>query len=89
MPEATRKLKKFRSFDGVVVSNRMVKTLVVRVDRVMVHPKYGKRYRSSEKYHVHTETGTYPVGTKVTFVECRPYSKTVRWRIMNSAEKKV
>jgi small subunit ribosomal protein S17 len=88
MSETARKLKKFRSFDGVVVSNRMAKTLVVRVDRVMVHPKYGKRYRSSTKYHVHAETGAFPVGTKVTFVECRPYSKTVRWRTLNSVDKK-
>ena len=70
-----------RTFTGTVVSTKMTKTIVVRVDCTLVHPKYGKRYRVSRKYPVHTETGTFQVGQKVNFVECRPISRTVRWRI--------
>jgi len=68
-----------RVFSGTVVSDKMKKTLVVRVDRVVVHPKYGKRYAQSQKFHVHDEGETFHVGDTVTFVECRPYSKTKRW----------
>ncbi len=59
----------------------MAKTIVVRVDRVLVHPKYGKRYRVSRKYPVHAPTGTFQVGQIVTFVECKPISKTIHWRV--------
>lgn len=71
-----------RTFSGVVVSTKMAKTVVVRVDRVIVHPKYGKRYRVSKKYAVHAPTGTFAVGQKVQFVECRPISRSKRWRIL-------
>jgi small subunit ribosomal protein S17 len=71
-----------RTFQGEVVSTKMGKTLVVRVDRTVVHPKYGKRYVQSRKYHVHDENGGYGVGDKVAFQECRPYSKTKRWRVL-------
>jgi len=73
-----------RAFNGVVLTNKMVKTLVVQVDRTVVHPKYGKRYVRSEKYHVHAENpSAFSVGDKVKFYECRPMSKTKRWRIAN------
>ncbi len=75
-----------RKFTGVVESVKMDKTIVVRVDRTVVHPKYGKRYVQSKKYHVHNESGTYQVGDKVTFQECRPYSKTKRWRVLKGKE---
>lgn len=71
-----------REFTGTVVSTKMAKTVVVRVDRVVVHPKYGKRYRVSRKYAVHAPDGTYAVGQKVRFVECRPISRSKRWRIL-------
>lgn len=75
-----------REFSGVVVSAKMTKTVVVRVDRVLVHPRYGKRYRSSEKYHVDAPTGTFTVGQKVRFAECRPISRHKRWRIIPDAK---
>ncbi len=74
-----------RTFTGVIVSTKMDKTLVVKVDRTMVHPKYGKRYMQSKKYHVHAPTGEYKMGDIVKFQECRPYSKTKNWRIIKSA----
>ncbi len=73
-----------RTLKGTVTSDKMAKTIVVRVDRTMVHPKYGKRYVRSQKYHVHDETNAHHVGEVVSFQECRPYSKTKRWRVVNS-----
>ena len=72
-----------RTLTGEVVSTKMDKTLVVRVDRTVVHPKYGKRYVQSKKYHVHDEQNTHKVGEVVVFQASRPYSKTKRWRVLN------
>lgn len=71
-----------RTLKGEVVSTSMDKTLVVRVDRTVVHPKYGKRYIESKKYHVHDEQKMYNVGDVVEFQASRPYSKTKRWRVL-------
>tara|TARA_Y100000031_G_C7949726_1_gene260956 strand:+ start:179 stop:433 length:255 start_codon:yes stop_codon:yes gene_type:complete len=71
-----------RKFTGEVVSAKMNKTIVVRIERTMVHPKYGKRYIRSKKYSVHDEKSNAKAGDKVTFQECRPYSKTKRWRLV-------
>ncbi|PJA45276.1 30S ribosomal protein S17 [Candidatus Uhrbacteria bacterium CG_4_9_14_3_um_filter_50_9] len=73
-----------RTFTGKVVSTKMDKTIVVSVNRTLVHPKYGKRYVQSKKYHVHDEKETAQVGDVVNFQECRPYSKTKRWRVVNT-----
>jgi len=72
-----------KEFTGIVVSDKMKKTLVVRVDRIVVHPKYGKRYTQSKKFHVHDGNNTFKTGDKVTFVSSRPYYKTKRWRVIN------
>jgi small subunit ribosomal protein S17 len=77
-----QKSKHKRQFKGVIVSNGMNKTIVVRIDSVKTHPKYGKQYARSKKYHVHDEKGTHAVGETVSFVECRPLSKTKRWRVI-------
>lgn len=71
-----------RKLTGTVVSAKMNKTIVVRVERTVIHPKYKKRYLQSRKYHVHDEHGAYQVGEKVTFMQCRPYSKTKCWRVL-------
>lgn len=76
-----------RTFRGTVVSDKMTKTIVVRVDRTKVHPKYGRRYKVSERYKVHDETNAYHVGDEVTFVECRPLSKDKRWRVVGKVTK--
>jgi small subunit ribosomal protein S17 len=77
-----------RKFTGVVVSEKMDKTLVVRVDRTLVHPKYGKRYVQGVKYHVHDENNAYKTGDIVEFRACRPYSKMKRWRVLNKSSVK-
>jgi small subunit ribosomal protein S17 len=71
---------KKKRFKGEVVSNKMNKTIVVRVDSVKVHPKYQKRYTVSKKYKVHDEINRYKAGDKIEFVECRPISKDKKWR---------
>jgi len=73
-----------RKLKGEVVSDKMGKTAVVRVDRFKLHPRYKKRYRVSRKYKVHDEKNKCKVGDTVEFVECRPISKDKRWRIVYS-----
>lgn len=80
MTEVKKKILK--KFKGEVVSDKMSKTIVVRVDRFRVHPKYQKRYRISRKYKVHDEKGQFKIGDVVEFVECRPLSKDKRWRVI-------
>ena len=76
---ATKKTSQ-RVFQGVVVSAKMKKTVIVRIDRMKTNEKYGKQYKASTKFHVHDEKGEYKVGDIVRFVETRPLSKTKRWR---------
>ena len=73
-----------KKFTGKVISNINDKTIVVKVERVKQHPKYKKRYTVSRKYQVHDPKNQYLVGDKVIFVECRPLSKTKRWRVLSS-----
>ena len=70
-----------RNFIGRVVSNAMEKTIVVQIDAMKMHPKYKKAYRVSKKFHVHDENKKAKVGDMVKFVECRPLSKTKKWRL--------
>ena len=65
---------------GVVLSNAMSKTLVVRVDRRMTHPLYGKVVNRHKKYYAHDENNEAKVGDVVAITETRPYSKLKRWR---------
>jgi len=76
--------KNNRKLKGVVVSDKMDKTITVKVESLKVHPKYHKRYVSSRKYKVHDEKGQHKVGDVVSFVECRPISKDKRWRVINN-----
>lgn len=81
----TTATKQLRVFTGEVVSDKMHKTIVVRVDSAKVHPKYGKRYILSRKYKVHDEKNEYQAGDVVKFTECRPLSKDKRWRVIGKA----
>lgn len=67
---------------GAVVSNKMQKTVVVKVERIKEHPKYKKRYKVHKKYKAHDEKGECKVGDKVIIEECRPMSKEKRWRVI-------
>ena len=79
---SNKKIVVHKKFSGVVVSNKMDKTIVVKVERVVVHHKYQKRYTVSRNYKVHDEENKYKEGDKVKFVECRPLSKDKRWRVL-------
>lgn len=70
-----------RLMAGKVVSVAMNKTIVVNVERLKMHPKYKKQYRVSRKYPVHDERSAAKLGDMVEFIECRPLSKTKRWRL--------
>jgi len=72
-----------RQLTGTVISNKMSKTIVVRVERIKKHPKYKKRYKIHKKYKVHTESGEYNIDDKVIIEECRPISKEKRWRVIS------
>lgn len=73
--EITRNTK-----EGVVVGNKMDKTVTVRVDRTIRHPKYHKVIVRGKKYYVHVDEKI-DLGTKVRIVETRPLSKLKRWRV--------
>lgn len=72
-----------RKFQGIVVSDKMDKTIVVRVEQLKWHKVYKKQYKTSKKFKVHDEKNEYKVGDKVSFVECRPLSKDKRWRVLS------
>ena len=72
-----------RQFTGLVVKTAMQNTVLVRVDRVKIHPRYQKRYTVSKKYPCDCRIEGIKVGDKVLFVETRPLSKTKRWRVLN------
>lgn len=64
------------------MSDKADKTVVVRVDRMKIHPKYQKRYKLSKKYHAHDPKNEFHAGDKVIMEETRPISKQKRWRVM-------
>ena len=71
-----------RVLQGVVVSDKNAKTVVVNVERRFTHPVMGKTVRRSKKYHAHVETGDYKVGDIVRIQECRPISKLKSWEVI-------
>ena len=71
------------SLQGVVVSDKMNKTIVVEVETHKRHPKYAKRVKYSSKYYVHDERNEAKVGDVVTIMGCRPLSATKRFRLVS------
>ena len=70
-----------RSVTGTVVSNKMDKTITLRVERRVKHPVYGKFVRKSKKIHAHDAKNLCSIGDVVTVEECRPISKTKSWML--------
>ncbi|OGB90573.1 30S ribosomal protein S17 [candidate division WOR-1 bacterium RIFCSPHIGHO2_01_FULL_53_15] len=68
--------------EGVVVSDKMKKTVVVRVERVFRHPEYQKVMRVSKKFKAHDEAGVCRVGDRVEIMACRPLSADKCWRVV-------
>lgn len=77
------------SLQGVVVSNKMNKTIVVEVETHKKHPKYLKRVKYSNKYYAHDEKNEANVGDTVTIMGCRPLSATKRFRLVSVDKKAV
>jgi small subunit ribosomal protein S17 len=80
-----RNLRKTRI--GVVISNRMEKTITVTVERKVKHPIYGKFVKKTSKFHAHDEKNECSIGDTVKIMETRPLSKTKRWRLVEVVEK--
>jgi small subunit ribosomal protein S17 len=76
-----------RTLSGVVVSDKMDKTITVKVERRVKHPVYGKFIRKSSKVHAHDEDNSCNVGDTVTVVECRPISKSKTWMLKSVDER--
>ena len=74
-----------KQLTGIIISNKMQKTLNVKVERIKEHPKYKRRYKIHKKYKAHNETGEYKIGDKVIIEECRPISKDKKWRVIKKA----
>ncbi len=77
-----------KKFQGTVISEKMDKTIVVKVDRIKMHSLYKKRYTTSKKYKVHDPKGEAKIEDKVIFEECRPLSKYKRWRLIEIQKSK-
>lgn len=67
---------------GTIVSDKMIKTVVVRVDDFKKHPRYGKYYKISKRYKAHDEKGEFHVGDKVIIKETRPMSKNKHFEVL-------
>ena len=79
----TERKKKGHILKGIVVSDKMDKTVVVSVSRFIKHPLYGKYYKVSKKYKAHDEKDQYKAGDQVEIVETRPISKDKHFRVVN------
>lgn len=80
-----RKLRKTKI--GVVASDKMNKTITVTVERKVKHPIYGKFLKKTTKFHAHDEKSEAHTGDTVKIMECRPLSKTKKWRLVEVIEK--
>jgi len=83
----TAERKNRKSQIGVVVSDKMEKTIVVKVETRVAHPLYGKTMLTSKKYKAHDENNEARIGDRVQIVETRPLSKDKRWRLQTIVEK--
>ena len=85
MNTADRKNRK--SQIGIAVSDKMEKTIVVKVETRVAHPLYGRTMLTSKKYKAHDENNEARIGDRVQIVETRPLSKDKRWRLQTIVEK--
>ncbi|NNM43075.1 MAG: 30S ribosomal protein S17 [Chlamydiae bacterium] len=80
MSEQLKNTRKVR--EGVVLSNKMQKTVTVRVERMVTHPDFDKRVIRAKKYYAHVDNNDIQVGQRVRIEETRPLSKLKRWRVV-------
>ena len=72
-----------KKLQGVVVSDKMQKTIVVKVESIKKHPKYKRRYKVHKKYKVHDENQEYHIGDNVIIEETSPISKDKNWKVVS------
>lgn len=70
-----------KTITGTITSNKMNKTIVVKTEAYKIHPKYQKKYKVSNKFYAHDESGKHEIGETVTIYETRPTSKLKRWTV--------
>jgi small subunit ribosomal protein S17 len=80
--ETKEKIEKGKILKGVVVSDKMDKTVVVSVSRFLKHPKYGKYYQVNKKYKAHDAENKYHIGDKVEIMETKPISKDKHFKVV-------
>ncbi len=80
-----RNFRKVR--EGVVISNKMTKSIVVEVERKLKHPKYGKFLKKTSSFMAHDENQDCQIGDKVRIMETRPLSKNKCWRLIEITER--
>ena len=85
MDQTARRARKTRI--GIVVSDKMDKTITVKIDRTLAHPEYGRVVRTSAKLMAHDAEGKAAIGDRVLVMETRPLSKHKRWRLVEVLEK--
>lgn len=85
----TRKIMAAKERVGVVVSNKMDKTIVVAIENRSAHPKYGKTVVKTKKYKVHDEENKCNEGDRVRITETRPMSRTKRWQLAEILNTKI
>jgi small subunit ribosomal protein S17 len=71
-----------RVLEGIVVSDKNAKTVVVRVERRIMHPLYKKFMNQTKRFHAHDEQDRFKVGDRVRIRECRPLSRLKRWEVL-------
>lgn len=74
-----------RRIKGIIISDKMEKTVVVETEKVKKHPRYQKRYKVHKRYKAHDPREEYKIGDIVMIEECRPLSRQKRWRIIRKA----
>lgn len=79
--------KSLRKIQGVILSNKMNKTVVVEASDLVRHPKYGKYYKKYKKFKAHDEAQACGIGDRVEIIECRPLSREKRFRVARIIEK--
>ena len=87
--ETTEARRNKRTMTGVVTSNKMQKTITVEVTRLVKHPQYGKYVRRRSRLKAHDERSEAKTGDTVIVVECRPLSRTKRWRLQKVLAKAI
>ena len=83
----TQPARNQRQLTGIVVSDKMDKTVTVVVERQVMHPTIGKVVKRTKKYHAHNDNNDAKMGDRVVIEECRPLSKTKAWRVARLVER--